>query len=71
MSVALRTLAQQPNHAIALKAYLDFCNYAVPGLMDETAITARILRTMQAHGLKEREMREAIARGFAAARRPA
>jgi hypothetical protein len=68
MSTALRTLGAQPNSGIALKAYLDFCNYAVPGLMTEDQIAARIMKSMQTTGLKHRDMREAISKGFAAAR---
>jgi hypothetical protein len=64
----LRHLASQPNSAICLKAYLNLCNYGIPGLMSEEAIRERIIRTMQKNGLRHSAMREAIAKGFAAAK---
>jgi hypothetical protein len=68
MSAALRNIGLGPNGHIALKAYLDFCNYAVPGLMDESAISERIMRQMRGYGLQEVVVREAISRGFDAAK---
>jgi hypothetical protein len=68
MTAVLRTLGRQPHGAISLKACLDFYNYAVPGLMDEAAISERIMRTMRGYGLKEAAVRGAIDKGFAAAK---
>jgi hypothetical protein len=69
MSEVLKKLANEPHPAIAWKAYQDAANYLLTGEASEEAVRARIIESMQMPGLRHSEMREAIARGFAAARR--
>jgi hypothetical protein len=68
MSAILKNLSRQPNGNIALKVFLDHRNYCEPALLTEAEVAECIMRTMRAPFLREREMREAIAKGFAAAK---
>ncbi len=65
-NTALRRLARQPNAGIALKGYVDFMNYVVPGLMTEREVIARILK---ATSIAETKALAAAMQGIAAARR--
>jgi hypothetical protein len=68
MSTVMRKLAAQPHGTVALKGYLDFLNYCVPGLMSEDAVVKRIASTFSST-VNTAEGLAAIRAGFDAARR--
>jgi hypothetical protein len=69
MSTVLKNLVRGPHGSIAVKAWMDWHNYISTQSLTEEQVRARIIKTMQGPDMTHREMREAIARGFAAARR--
>jgi hypothetical protein len=65
MTSALRRLAYQRNGNLAGRAYCDFINFALTGLLSDEQIRARLIKTS---ALTSQDAEEAIQRGFAAAK---
>ncbi len=67
MSTILRRLALSENGALAGRAFCEFRNYVLTGLMSETAITNRIVASTRGSTMTEIEALTAVHLGIAAA----
>ncbi len=66
MSAVLHRLAHETNGALALKAFLDFRNFVLTGLLREEQIKLKLVKDST---LDTDAALDAIERGFAAARK--
>jgi hypothetical protein len=64
MSATLRRLAYERNGNLAGRAYCDFINFAMTGLLSPEQIKARLIETS---ALASADAEEAVRRGFDAA----